>query len=215
MMKQRILVVDDSAVNLRLYLRLLEQDDYDLLTATSGGETLDLARGEHPIDLILLDVKLPDIDGIEVCRQLKNDPNTSEIPIVLISAVRTDEDSIRLGMEMGADGYLTQPVEDIALRAWVKATLRIRLLQRKLTEQLQDSSGGGSEVMGQFAKLSHDVNNPLQALFAAADMLSFELPPESPARKLVDEIFTHAEGVAAIVAQASVRAREQLEDVRS
>jgi CheY-like chemotaxis protein len=206
----KILIVDDNHVNLTILRALLNQDDYDLVAVDSGQSALDIAR-ENPIfDLILLDVVMPDMDGIEVCRRLKADQRTAHIPIVLISAMRTDDESISRGLEIGADGYLAKPVEDIALRAWVKATLRISKLQRELDGQLNVVKQGDESVIQDFARLSHSVNNPLQALYAAADMLTLELPNESTGRALVADILIQAERIADLVANASLIAKKEL-----
>lgn len=207
----KILLVDDNRVNLTMLRALLNQDDYDLVASDSAQATLDLVRENPNFDLILLDVVMPDMDGVEVCRQLKADPQTAHIPIVLISALRTDDESVRKGLQMGADGYLAKPVEDVALRAWVKATLRISQLQRELAGRQFATRAGDENLLHLFARLSHSVNNPLQALYAAADMLTLELPEGSTSRALVADILIQAERVAEMVANASLMAKRELD----
>jgi len=206
----KILIVDDNHVNLTILRALLNQDDYDLVAVDSGQSALDITRENPVFDLILLDVVMPDMDGLEVCKQLKADPRTVHIPIVLISAMRTDDESITRGLQLGADGYLAKPVEDLALRAWVKATLRISKLQRELDGHVNAAKNGDDSVIQDFARLSHSVNNPLQALYAAADMLTLELPSESTGRALVADILIQAERIADLVANASLIAKKEL-----
>ena len=206
----KILIVDDNHVNLTILRSLLNQDDYDLVAVDSGQAALDIVRANPVFDLVLLDVVMPDMDGLEVCKQLKDDSATSQIPIVLISAMRTDDESISRGLEYGADGYLAKPVEDIALRAWVKATLRISKLQRELDGQTGSAKPSEETVIQDFARLSHSVNNPLQALYAAADMLTLELPGDSTGRALVADILIQAERIADLVANASRVAKKEL-----
>jgi CheY-like chemotaxis protein len=205
-----VLVVDDSPANLNVLSQLLARDAYTIRVAGSGADALEVARAQaDQLDLILLDVALGDTDGITVCKSLKGDPRTRAIPVVLISGVQTDDESISRGLDAGAEGYLVKPITDNALRAWVRATLRISQLQRELTDQNAGRAITETELLRVFSSLSHAVNNPLQALYAAADTLALELPAESQEQALVGEIITQAEHVAQIVAGASLRARGQ------
>ena len=102
-----ILVVDDEAPVRRLLIRTLERADYCVLTAADGEEALRIAR-EHRPALILLDAEMPKLHGFDVCRQLKQDPSTTAIPILMLTAKAQDEDRKR-GLEAGADGYVLKP----------------------------------------------------------------------------------------------------------
>jgi two-component system phosphate regulon response regulator PhoB len=102
-----ILVVDDEEPLLLLVTITLQTEPYRVLVARDGEEALALARAERP-DFILLDVGLPKIDGLEVCRQLRADPNTRDTPIVMLSARAAEEDRAA-GLAAGADDYLTKP----------------------------------------------------------------------------------------------------------
>lgn len=120
--------------------RILKQAGFEVLEAASGEEALRLATN-HP-DLIILDVKLPDIDGFEVCRRIKSNPATSLIPILHLSATYLDSESRVKGLEGGADSYLTHPVEPLVLIASIRALLRIRegeAEREKLIRELQES----------------------------------------------------------------------------
>ncbi|MBI5092802.1 MAG: response regulator [Candidatus Hydrogenedentes bacterium] len=206
----KILIVDDNRVNLTMLRAQLNRDNHDLISADSGQSALDIVRENPTFDLILIDVVMPDMDGISVCEQIKANPRTVHIPIVLISAMRTDDESVKRGLERGADGYLAKPVEEVALRAWVKATLRISRLQRELEGRQLASKEGDESLFKVFARLSHSVNNPLQALYAAADMLALELPESSAGRALIADILIQAERVAELVANASLLAKKEL-----
>jgi sigma-B regulation protein RsbU (phosphoserine phosphatase) len=104
-----ILVVDDSPVNLRLLVRILEGKGYRLLAAKTGRAALDIARQTQP-NLILLDVMMPEMDGFEVCRTLKRDPATREAVVIFLSALGDVSDKVA-GLELGASDYITKPIQ--------------------------------------------------------------------------------------------------------
>ena len=112
---KKILIVDDQLEVRELVQVTLEIGDYQILTAEHGREAIEVAQREHP-DIILLDIMMPgsDVDGLQACRKLKNDPNTSDITIVMLSA-KGQEDDIEMGRSAGADDYFTKPFSPIAL----------------------------------------------------------------------------------------------------
>lgn len=118
-----ILVVDDDEAGRYVTCRILQRAGYRTLEAASGQQALDLAA-QRP-HAVLLDVKLPDFSGFEVCRRLRADPATAHIPVLHLSATFQDEGSVIAGLEGGADGYLTQPVKPPVLLAYVRALLRM------------------------------------------------------------------------------------------
>ena len=129
----RILVVDDEPANLDIFQTRLSVHGYEVITARDGEEALRVAEAGRP-DLILLDVNMPLMDGIEVCRRLKSDPSFSFTPIVMVTALADSKDVVR-GLEVGADEYLTKPVDQAALVARVKSMLRIKELHDRVQEQ--------------------------------------------------------------------------------
>jgi len=203
----RILVVDDDPVSMAVVHGLLDREGYEICKLEMGAPLLDLIAIDPTFDLILLDVMLPDTDGITLCRTIKSNPRTEHIPVVLISGFRTDDRSIREGLEAGAEGYLLKPIEDVALRAWVRATLHISVLRRELVNRMSATAPGEEEILRRFAKLSHAVNNPLQALYATVDILALSLPESDEITALTNDIFKHAEAVAKLVAEASLHAK--------
>ena len=126
-----ILIVDDTQDLLDLYSVWLSQAGYKVLQASSGRECLRLVVEELP-DLVLLDVMLPDMDGLEVCKIIKSTELTAAIPVIHLSGRRTSADSAAEGLEAGADAYLTKPFESRSLLAHVKALLRIRQTEESL-----------------------------------------------------------------------------------
>lgn len=124
-MTGRILVVDDQPLNVKLLEAKLTSEYYDVLTASGGAAAVRIATEERP-DLILLDVMMPDMDGYEVCRILRDQPETMHIPIVMVTALSDTADRV-VGLEAGADDFLTKPVDDLALFARVRSLLRFKV----------------------------------------------------------------------------------------
>ena len=128
-----ILIVDDEPINLDILQTRLAVHGYEILTATNGEEALAIASAQQP-DLILLDIMMPKMDGIDVCRQLKADASLPFMPIVMVTA-KADSKDVVAGLEAGADEYLTKPVDQAALVARVKSMLRIKALHDTVQEQ--------------------------------------------------------------------------------
>jgi two-component system cell cycle response regulator len=140
----RILVIDDIDANVRLLEAKLTADYYDVLTATDGVTGLAIAASELP-DIILLDVMMPGMDGFQVCRRLKEDPDTRHIPVVLVTALDGRADRIA-GLDAGADEFLTKPIEDIMLFARVRSLTRLKVVLDELRER--ENSGRRVGVIG-------------------------------------------------------------------
>lgn len=123
-MSARILVVDDIELNVKLLEAKLSGEYYDVIRAYSGPEALAIAEAEPP-DLVLLDVMMPRMDGFEVCRRLKANPRTADVPVVMVTALSDAASRVR-GLEAGADDFLTKPVNDIALFARLRSLVRLK-----------------------------------------------------------------------------------------
>jgi adenylate cyclase len=131
--RKRILVVDDNPMNVDILQTRLVTNGYDVVTARDGEEAL-AATAEHRPDLILLDVVMPKLDGIEVCRRIKNDPSLPFTPIILVTALAESRDVVA-ALEAGGDEYLTKPVDQVALVARVRSMLRIKEQQDTIAAQ--------------------------------------------------------------------------------
>jgi two-component system cell cycle response regulator len=132
-MTARILVVDDIEANVRLLEAKLTAEYYEVLTAYDGPTALAIAAGEKP-DIVLLDVMMPGMDGFQVCRRLKDDPETRHIPVVLVTALDGRADRIQ-GLEAGADEFLTKPIDDMMLFARVRSLTRLKMIIDELRER--------------------------------------------------------------------------------
>lgn len=128
-----VLVVDDLDANARLLERLLEREGYRVIFAKNGHEALDRVRREHP-DLILMDVIMPGMGGLETCQLLKSDPETRLVPVVLVTALQTSADRVR-GLEVGADDFISRPLNTAELTARVRSLIRIK----RFTDELDSA----------------------------------------------------------------------------
>jgi DNA-binding response OmpR family regulator len=143
MVGRKILVVDDEAVLVDTIAYNLEQAGYQVITAGDGTSALQAAHRETP-DLIILDIMLPEMDGLEVCRQLRRESNTSTTPIMMLTAKGDEIDKV-VGLEVGADDYVTKPFGRRELLARVRALLR---RSDYVPPQTQAEQGEGESVNG-------------------------------------------------------------------
>ena len=132
--KEKLLVVDDEEDILKLVGYNLSKEGFEVITAATGEEAIKLARSENP-DLIILDLMLPGVGGLEVCKTIKSDSNTSRTSVIMLTA-KSEESDIVLGLELGADDYITKPFSPKVLVARVKALLR----RKKEAKQLSQDS---------------------------------------------------------------------------
>jgi two-component system, cell cycle response regulator len=142
-MTARVLVVDDVAANVRLLEARLSAEYFDVVTAMSGKEALAICERAE-CDLVLLDVMMPDVDGLEVCRRLKSNPATHHIPVVMVTALDQPSDKVR-GLEAGADDFLTKPISEVALIARVRSLARLKMVTDELRMRVLTSRDIGIE----------------------------------------------------------------------
>ncbi len=140
-MSARILVVDDIITNVKLLEAKLTAEYFDVSTAMSGVEALEVIATNQP-DIVLLDVMMPGMDGFEVCRRIKNNPQTQHIPVVMVTALDQASDRIN-GLKAGADDFLTKPVNDIALLARVKSLVRLKVVVDELRMRIDSGEQMG------------------------------------------------------------------------
>ena len=139
-MTARILVVDDIEANVRLLEAKLTAEYYEVISANDGPTALAMAASEKP-DIILLDVMMPGMDGFQVCRRLKDDPETRHVPVVLVTALDSRGDRIA-GLESGADEFLTKPIDDVMLFTRVRSLTRLKMV----IDELRDREASGRRM---------------------------------------------------------------------
>ena len=169
----RILLVDDDLLIIKLYQLILRNNDFELEIALSGNEMLAAIEKQKP-DIILLDVVLPDISGLELCNRVKNDPEYSSTKIILISGEEISPVQIAAGIEMGADDYLVKPFHPKELLARVKNCLKLKNIEEELREknsELKNLSRYLQNIREEERKLvAYEVQEELGQLTAALKM---------------------------------------------
>ncbi|AIF81088.1 response regulator receiver modulated diguanylate cyclase [endosymbiont of Acanthamoeba sp. UWC8] len=146
-MTAKILVVDDIVFNVKLLETKLKQEYYEVFVANNGVEAVKKAKELNP-DIILMDVMMPEMDGIEATKIIKNDPNTMHIPIIIVTALNAQEDKVN-GLSAGADDFLTKPINDHALITRIKSLLRLKFMMDELRARHVTSNqlGVGEEII--------------------------------------------------------------------
>jgi two-component system, cell cycle response regulator len=146
-MTARILVVDDIVANVRLLEAKLSAEYFEVSTAMNGLDAIESVQKNKP-DIILLDVMMPGMDGVEVCKRLKSNPDTQHIPVVMVTALDQPEDRVR-GLQAGADDFLTKPVNDISLFCRIKSLVRLKMLTDELRVRPQSTGGVVGTIVAQ------------------------------------------------------------------
>lgn len=170
----KILVVDDVTSNVLLLKALLANARFNVVIACNGKETLERVTAEKP-DLILLDVMMPDMDGFEVARYLRNDPEASAIPIIFLTALNSTEDIVK-GFQVGANDFITMPFHKEELI--IRVTHQVSLVAAKRTilsqtEELRKTIEGRDKL---YSVIGHDLRSPMGSIKMVLNMLILNLP---------------------------------------
>lgn len=167
----KILVVDDQPINVQLLKRKLEREGMTVATSYSGREALDMVKADKP-DLILLDVMMPEMDGIEVCQRLQADKETKAIPVIFITARTSKEGKIE-GLGVGAVDYITKPIDLDETLARVQTQLRFVSINRELIElQTRLGESRRSATIGAVTQgIAHNLNNLLGVVIGYVDLI--------------------------------------------
>ncbi len=184
---EKILIVDDVSRNIQILGNILSQKQYQIAYAQSGQQALDICSVQD-FDLILLDVMMPEMDGYEVCKQLKKNPATSEIPIIFLTA-KADMDSIIKGFEIGGQDYITKPFNAAELLARVNNHLlikrqreRLKIMNSELEDIVRDrtieleAANHQLSVLDQaksnfLSLISHEIRTPLNGVIGLTELL--------------------------------------------
>lgn len=164
-----ILLVDDAPESLQLLTQLLRAESYEVRPVLTGTQALQAAQNIPP-DLILLDIIMPDIDGYEVCRQLKKNPRTKEIPVIFLTGMNQDENEAK-GFELGAVDYISKPFNPDIVKARIKTHLQLKIQQDLLKHQAEELRIAYSELETFSYSVSHDLKSPLQLIRNYSDFI--------------------------------------------
>lgn len=169
--KYNILIIDDTKSNIDLLLAILNRYNYNLFVAIDGKTGLEILN-EHDIDLVLLDIMMPEMDGYEVCQKIRNTPKTSQIPIIFLTA-KTQEKDIEKGYEVGGNDYITKPFKYKELLARIEMQLKIKnhaqLLENFALQQSKMAKMG--EMMDSIA---HQWKQPLNIISMSTQILAID-----------------------------------------
>src|SRR4051812_36331872 len=198
-----ILVVDDQPINVQLLKRKLEREGIRIATAYNGIEALDLVKKEKP-DLILLDVMMPDMDGIEVCERLQASEDTRGIPVIFITA-RTTKASKLEGLNVGAVDYITKPIDLDETLARVQTQLRFVAINRQMVDlqrRLEESRKAatiGAVTQG----IAHNLNNLLGVVIGYLDLVKAYYDKPEQVRKNAQHVEDAVQRIVVIIKQLS------------
>ena len=197
--KQKIVVVEDESDILEVLRYNLERENWRVLSSRDGVQGLDLVKRELP-DLLLLDLMLPSMDGLEICRRLKRDPLTESLPIIILSA-KGEESDVVLGLEMGADDYVTKPFSPKELLA------RMRAVLRRGSAKDDDSKLTRIEYPGLVIDIErHEVRvDDRPVSFTATEMRLLHFLASHPGRVFTrDQLISRAIGAHAVVLERNI-----------
>jgi len=167
--KPFILIVDDVSKNLQVIGNILLEEGCEISLASDGKEALETIKSDKP-DLILLDIMMPDLSGYDVCKILKSDDNTKDIPVVFLTA-RTETDDVVKGFQLGGEDYITKPFKKEELLVRINTHLKLKRSKDiilKQNEKLKNLNSEKTEFMGIAA---HDLKNPLNAIKGLAELI--------------------------------------------
>ncbi len=194
-----ILVVDDTLANLQILVSMLEDHNYYVRPVNNGPAALRAARLARP-DLILLDIQMPGMDGFTVCRELKEDDNTRDIPVIFISALDNIEDKVRAFQEGGVD-YITKPFQLQEVLARVKTHLEIQRLRRLDQQHIAEQAALIADLDAYAHTVAHDLKNPLATIYGFATALESyaDTLTEERRQEYLRKIVEGAEHMSAII----------------
>jgi signal transduction histidine kinase len=193
-----VLHCNDDAGARYLGTRILRSHGFVVIEATSGIEAISRAR-EHRPDVMVLDINLPDVSGYEVCRVLKADPDAVGICVIQTSATFVTSEKKAMGLQSGADAYLTQPYEPIELVAMIHALLRLRAAESEARSRaiaLAEADRRKDEFL---AMLSHELRNPLSSMTTALALIEQRLPEDEIVHRLIGTLERQARHLGRLV----------------
>jgi two-component system sensor histidine kinase/response regulator len=205
----RILIVDDQPINIKIIQRKIEKAGMEVLVASNGHECLQSVSVDKP-DIILLDIMMPEMDGIETCRKLKENPDTNDIPIIFITAKSAKED-VLAGLDTGAVDYITKPLELDETLARIRTQLRVQEMHRQnldLSNRLAETrrtSTVGAITQG----IAHNLNNLLGVVVGYLDLMKIGKNKPELVERSINSMDSAIQRMVTIVSQLSSMAAQE------
>ncbi len=184
---EKVLIVEDDKVGLEFIREMLHKAGYHIHTAQDGVHCLESVADLNP-DLILMDVVMPKMNGIEACKRLKSEPVSERIPVIFVTG-STDDKTLKEAFDAGASDFVSKPVRQVELLARVRTVLNQQLMMRRLAEK--EKLKGVLETAG---GVCHELNQPLQYILGVVQLLLMDVSPE-------DEIYNYLDSVRQSVEQ--------------
>lgn len=165
----KILIIDDIAENIKVVANVLKKHNFNISYAQSGKDGIERAKKVY-FDIILLDIMMPEMDGFEVCRLLKTDIKTKDIPIIFLTA-KTDEESIKKGFEAGGVDFITKPFKTNELLARVNTHIQLKLVQEQLSKTNEEIQLANKNKDKLLSIIAHDLRNPFSVLITFSKLI--------------------------------------------
>jgi DNA-binding response OmpR family regulator len=175
----KILIVDDEQVNLELVCALIAEEGYETSTALDGEMAYQMVQNEHP-DLVMMDVVMPKMNGIETCRKIKTNPMTYSTPVVIITALNSVDDKVK-AIKAGANDFITKPFDRLELSARLKSLLRLKAIHDRLEGSLAALKETQQVREALMSRASKDLENPIHAINECLQAIAQEVHVLSPA----------------------------------
>lgn len=191
----KILVVDDIPENIKIITHMLKNMGFSIFIAQSGHEALEKLAAV-PVDLVLLDISMPGMDGYEVCERIKAEPSTSDIPVIFVTA-RDDPEDVVHGFEMGAVDYLTRPVNSAELQARVATHLELKASRDIIEQQNRELRELNASKDKFLSILAHDLKNPIAGVITTSQLVvkMYEALEDKERLSYVEEIHSSSERI--------------------
>lgn len=184
--QKKILIVDDSETNLKILYHLLIQKGFQVISAQNGHDCIRMTLDQKP-DLLLLDIMMPEIDGIEVCRRLRSDSRVAYLPIIFVTAA-TDDHTLSKAFDAGGSDYIRKPVNRVELLKRIQAAFVHEELQEKNREEETLRS-----LLSLSGTICHEINQPLQYISGVSQLLLMDLDKKSPSYEKVVKMKTQVD----------------------
>ncbi len=207
-----ILIVDDSKSSQLLIKDYLSPENYQLATATTGKQALSKAKSNH-FDLILLDIELPDMKGFDVCRLLKENPNTKNAPVIFVT-VRSDTDSLTKGFEAGGVDFIHKPFNQEEIRIRVKNHLDLKRTHDELILAKEKAEQNEKLKMAFLSNMSHEIRTPMNSIIGFAELMTDDDLTEEEKQEYISIIINSGQQLLSIIDEILLVSKQEAGEIK-